>query len=242
MNIVSKRYIPLIDEIKNHVFQWTLDSEWAKLPKSVNVALTQVMNELKIHEALKAAGAVDERECEDINKDKKAFIAIFQKKYVELCDMKYHDKLGPIELNNIVNTIKEMKSEGSNYVEFIEWFFDDWLTIEDNKKFIPPSIAFICKRFIRDKFLYQMKDTLKLRKKDMDNQAVKNMLLEIALPMAERTKSKEFTQKIVDFSNQVITASKFFEIMKNFADKLNDTPAMVACQRIDEERKMKQGV
>ena len=61
-SIKQTRYIQLFDDIKNHVFQWALDPDWKKLPKSVGIALTQVMNELKIHEALRAAGGTDDRE------------------------------------------------------------------------------------------------------------------------------------------------------------------------------------
>ena len=48
----SKRYYPLIDEIKYHVFNWATDDEWKTLPSNLNVALTSLMNELKIQEAL----------------------------------------------------------------------------------------------------------------------------------------------------------------------------------------------
>jgi len=84
-----------------------------------------------------------------------------------------------------------------------------------------------------------MKDSLKLRKKDMDNLAVRNMLLGIALPFVERTKSKEFSQKILDFSNEKITATKFFDLMKTFANKLEDNIAIEACKKIDEQRNIK---
>ena len=53
------RYIELIDDIGNHVFQWATDSDWSKLPPKVNIALTTLMNELKIAKALKDAGAID---------------------------------------------------------------------------------------------------------------------------------------------------------------------------------------
>ena len=82
-----------------------------------------------------------------------------------------------------------------------------------------------------------MKDTLKLRKKDMDSLAVRNMLLGIALPFVERTKNKQFSQKVLDFSNSKITASKFFDLMKQFANKLEDKIAIEECNKIDLKRK-----
>ena len=43
-------------------------------------------------------------------------------------------------------------------------------------------------------------DFLKMRKKEIDNMAVRNMLLGLALPFVERVKNKEFSQKILDLN------------------------------------------
>lgn len=234
----SKRYYPLIDEIKNHVFNWATDDEWKKLPSKVNVALTNLMNELKIQDALQSVGAnVDEESNE--RQDKWAFITLFKKKYLELTDFEFRDNITPINQVNINRVIQDINREGGNYTEFIEWFFDDFCALESNKKFMPPQINFMCSGNIVDKYLYVMKDTLKIRKKDMDNLAVRNMLLGIALPFVERTKSKQFSQKILDFSNQKITATKFFDLMKQFANKLEDQIAIEECKKIDEQRIIK---
>ena len=235
---VSKRYYPLIDEIKNHVFNWATDDEWKKLPAKVNVALTNLMNELKIQEALQSVGAnIDEESNE--RQDKWAFITLFKKKYLELTDFEFREQISPLNQYNISRVIQDISREGGNYTEFIEWFFDDFCSLESNKKFMPPKINFMCSINVVDKYLYVMKDTLKIRKKDMDNLAVRNMLLGIALPFVERTKSKQFSQKILDFSNQKITATKFFDLMKQFANKLEDQIAIDECKKIDEQRNIK---
>lgn len=235
----SKRYYPLIDEIKYHVFNWATDEEWKKLPAKVNVALTNLMNELKIQEALQSVGSnIDDEESNE-KKDKWAFITLFKKKYLELTDFNFNDPITPINQVNINRVIQDINREGGTYTEFIEWFFDDFCSLESNKKFMPPQINFMCSSNIVNKFLYVMKDSLKLRKRDMDNLAVRNMLLGIALPFVERTKSKEFSQKILDFSNEKITATKFFDLMKTFANKLEDNIAIEACKKIDEQRNIK---
>lgn len=236
----SKRYYPLFDEIKYHVFNWATDEEWKKLPSNVNVALTNLMNELKIQEALKSVGnnvggSLDEESNE--KKDKWAFITLFKRKYLELTDLNFNDPITPINQVNINRVIQDINREGGRYTEFIEWFFDDFCSLENNKQYLPPQINFMCSSFIVNKYLYIMKDALKLRKKDMDNVAVRNMLLGIALPFAERTKNKQFSQKILDFSNSKITASKFFDLMKQFANKLEDKIAIEECSKIDLKKK-----
>lgn len=238
----SSRYYPLIDEIKYHVFNWATENEWKKLPKALNVALTQVMNEIKIHEALKSAGQVDNREDRNEKQDKIAFINLFKRKYLELTDLNFSDPITPINQVNINRVITDINREGGNYTEFIEWFFDDFCSLESNKKFLPPQINFMCSSNVVNKYLFLMKDTLKMRKKEMDNMAVRNMLLGIALPFVERVKNKEFSQKILDFSNGILTASKFFELMKQFANKLDDKIAIEECNKIDIQRNIKKKV
>ena len=128
----SSRYYPLIDEIKYHVFNWATENEWKKLPKALNVALTQVMNEIKIHEALKSTGQVDDREDRNEKQDKIAFINLFKRKYLELTDLNFNDPITPIHQVNINRVITEISREGGNYAEFIEWFFDDFCS-KNNK-------------------------------------------------------------------------------------------------------------
>lgn len=234
----NDRYIPLIDEIKYHVFQWATDKDWKTVPTTINVAMTQLMNELKIYETLKSMGVSDERCKEDKKKDTWAFIGLFKRKYLECCDIVYKETMDPkIVTINIQRVIKDITAEGGRYSEFIEWFFDDFLSLEQNKKYMPPSISLICKSFIVTKYLYEKKDELKLRKQEISQQSIRNALIEIALPFAERIKSKEFTQKIMDFSNQNITITKFFDLMKAFAKKMNDEEAIQACEKISGEVK-----
>lgn len=229
----NTRYIPLFDEIKNHVFQWAIDQDWKKLPKSVGVALTQVMNELKIHEALKATGASDDREDNTDQKAVRAFIGMFKKRFLELADFEYQENPSTVDIMNLRRVIQTITDEGGNYVEYIEWFFNDFCTLESSKKLMPPSLRLLCSNTIVSKFLYAMKDSFRLRKEDLRNQSTRNALIQIALPLAERTKDKELAAKTLEFSNQKITVTKFYSLLKAFAVKLNDPETIAKCDEID---------
>ncbi len=228
------RYIELFDDISNHVFQWATDSDWSKLPPKVNVALTTLMNELKIAKALKEAGEIDTDE-DTIAVEKKRFIALFKKKYVESCNMQFTDPITPVNQVNISRVITDLKAEGGRYNEFIEWFFDDYCSLEENKKFMPPQINYMCSNFVVKKYIYNMKDTFRMRKENIDKEAARTMLLEMAIPMQKRIKRQDFAQKILDFDNQLISATKFFDLMKAFAKKYNDTECMSACEKMSEK-------
>lgn len=229
------RFIPLEDEVKNHVFQWAADAFYNTLPKNIKVSLNQLMNEIKINEHLKKYGGPVDEKAPGGNATN-IFISIFKSKYLELCDMNYTRPIDVVDRVNINRTIEDITNNCGEYQRFLEWVFDDFFTLEENKRFMPPSLNFICKPFLREKYLYLMKDEIKLRKRDMDMQAVRNMLLEIALPLAERANSKDFSQKLIDFSQQKITPTKFFTVMKAFASKVNDSIAVAACERIDQSK------
>ena len=226
------RYIELFDDISNHVFQWATDEDWGKLPPKVNVALTTLMNELKIAKALQEAGHADSDE-DSIATDKRRFVALFKKKHVEAFDLAFTDAITPINQVNMKRVITDLKAEGGKYEEFIEWFFDDYCTLEENKKFMPPAINFMCSNYVVKKYLYNMKDKLRIRRENIDMEKVRTMLLEIALPMRKRINNPAFEQKIMDFDTRLISATKFFDLMKAFARKCNDKECLDACAVIE---------
>lgn len=225
------RYIELIDDIYNHVFQWASDQDWNTLPPKVNVALVALMNELKVAKALKEVGQTDLNE-NSLQADKRRFIALFKKKHLERFDMKFTDSITPINQVNIARVIKDLKDEGGKYEEFIEWFFDDICSLEQYKSMMPPEINFMCSNHIVKKYLYKMKDTLKMRQQNISREETRTILLEIALPLQKRINNQDFAQKIIDFDNQKISATKFFSIMKIFAKQHNDLECLLACDKI----------
>ena len=230
----NKRYLELIDDISNHVFQWATDDDWKKLPPRVNVALTTLMNELKIADSLKKAGMTDNGD-DSIASEKRRFVALFRKKYLETMKFEYKDPVTPVNSVNIARIINDLKAEGGKYEEFLEWFFNDFCSLESNKKFMPPEINFMCSNHVLKKYLYVMKDTLRIRKENVSKERVRTMLLEIALPMQQRINQKDFAQKIIDFDNGLITATKLLDLMKAFAKKYNDEEGLKACNMIDEQ-------
>ena len=229
----ATRYIELFDDIRNHVFQWATDEDWRKLPPKVNVAMKTLMNELKIAEALKSDGAQDADD-DSITSEKRRFIALFKKKFLEYSGFSYNSPITPVNQCNIARLITDLKQEGGSYSEFLEWLFDDFLTVESNKSFWgdPPEINKICCAAMIRKYLFAMKDTLRIRRENIGQEAVRDMLLDIALPMKDRIGNTQFKDKLIDYDNKVISASKFFSLMQAFARKYNDTEALAKCERI----------
>lgn len=232
------RYISLFDEIWNHVFQWATDEDWSKLSPKVNTAICALMNELKISRMMQESGEKETDE-DSITMDKRRFVALFKKRYVELTKFKFEDKITPITQVNMANAINRLKSEGGKYEEFLDWFFDEYCSLEENKKFMPPQLNYVCSHYVVNKYLYKMKDSLQMRKDNLDREKVRTMLLEIALPMQQRLRQSnkhiEFAKKILEFDNRNISGTKFLSIMKAFAKKYDDKEGMEACEKISEK-------
>ncbi len=216
------RYIELIDEIKNHVFQWSTDNDWKKLPPSLNTALTTVMNELKIYDSLKLAGCSDDRIESTEKKEKISFIALFKQKYLEYTNFDYHEKITPATQAIVSIGLKRLKREGADYIDFINWFFDDFASQERNKQYMPPRLQFIVSTFILDKYLFLMKEDLKMKKKDIDEMSIRTLLLGIAVPFLEKTHDKDLSALVVDYNRGKIPAKTFSQKLLEFGKRYSD--------------------
>ena len=232
----SKRYCPLVDEIKMHVFQWATEDEFKKLPSCLNAALTTVMNELKVYEAIKKNGGVDEREQDNMKQDKIRFFMLFKNKYLELTDLTYSYPFSPTDQLMVSRLIESLSQQGANFIEYPTWFFDEWCAMESSKNFLPPQLGLVCSNKIRDKYLYIMKDQLKMKKKDVESMATRNLLLKIAIPFLERCKNKDLSAKMMEFSQGKLSATKFFELLKAFANKMGDKEAIAKCSEIESRK------
>ena len=228
------RYYPLFDEIKNHIFQWATENDFNKLPKPLIVALNTVIAEFRLEEGLKKIGMNDDRNDMDNKKKKKAFFELFKKRYLEMTGVAYNLPLSPIEQINVERIIKDAEEIGSDYVEFINWIFEEFYSIEYNKKnYYPPSINFIASGRIFQNFSVKMQDVLK----NGNELAIKTALLEVALDFVQRVPNKEFSKKIIDYNESKIPHTKFLDLMRNFAIKFNDKTALEKCNKLLEKGK-----
>lgn len=218
----EKRPYPLIDEIKMHVFLWASDNEWKKLPVTIKEAVTTVMNEIKINEALRNSNLIDERLPEENSpvNEKRKFIAIFKQKYMEYCDFAYNGTIDAGTLFIIGQVLQRLISEGSDSLEYLNWFFDEFMKDEYNKsRFAPPTIKVALSNHVVDKYMFLNKDALKVRKQDIKNIQVRNSVMLLATQFLEKSKDKEFGQKVLDYSRGNIPLRKFVSLFLSILDK-----------------------
>lgn len=225
----EKRPYPLLDEVKMHLYLWASDNEWKKLPVPLKEALTMAMNEIKVSEALKAYGIEDERlpAASTQSEEKRKFLAIFKSKYFEYSSMQYTGSVEPATLFIITNLVKRLMEEGSNSLEYLNWFFDEFMRDEYNKeKYAPPSIKIATGSWIVDKYIFQNKDLLKVKKRDLQNVKAKNAITTLAMEFLKEIRDKEFGQKVLSFSRGEITVRKFSQIFMALLQK-QGSPEMI---------------
>lgn len=217
------RAISLIDEIKMHILMWIQDDEYKKISPQLKQAITMAHNELKIRDMMIKSGVGELKPDQTpISKERRIFIAIFKQKYLQFIDLKYEKQLTPASNKVLTSTLERLLSQGSNSQQYLQWLWNDFFTIQKNKKYLPCDILFSCNSWIVDKFLYQKKDSLRVRKKDVVDIALKNKITELAVMFLQKHNEKQFGEKILIFSRGQMTMSKFVGIFNKFCQKFSE--------------------
>jgi len=231
----SNRYWPLIDEIRSHFHDWENSEDFNGLPDYIKAAMNKVINELKVIDAANKVCQSNDFEQNSIRDDKIKFLILFKIRYLELTDLTYSEPFNPTQQRLVTHLIETLSQQGANYVDYLTWFFDVFCANKDLKSV--PTIPFVCSDKIRDDYLYSMKKKLKMTKGDVQSMATRNLLLQIAIPFLERCQNKDLSAKMMEFSEGKISATKFFELLKAFANKMGDQEAIEKCNEIESRRK-----
>ena len=229
----SKRPYPLWDEIKMHVFVWSADPEWKSLPPALKQAITAVMNEVKIGDQLKQMGAGEQTEEQSVQNEKRRFLAVFRQRYNEYCGFPYEQTVDPTVLFIVGELVSRFIQEGTNSVEYLQWFFEDFMKDEYNKKkFAPPTLNIAVSRFVVDKFMFLNKDSMKVRKQDVINAAVKNAVIKMATDYLEVIRDRDFGQKVLDYSRGDLSLKKFSAVFMESLHRRGDNTRLEELKRI----------
>lgn len=229
----SKRPYPLYDEIKMHVFTWSADPEWKILPPALKTALTEVMNEIKIGDQLKQFAPQELNEEKNAQNEKKRFLAVFRQRYNEYCGFPYGAPVDATELFIVGELAARLLQEGSGAVEYLQWFFEDFMRDEYNKKkFAPPTLSLATSRYIVDKYMFVNRDNMKVRKQDVMNATVKNAVIKMATDYLEAIRDKEFGEKVVAYSRGEISLKKFSALFIASLHERGDNTRLEELKRI----------
>lgn len=96
--------------------------------------------------------------------DRRKFIAIFKTRYLHATDLEYGRPVTPVDGKLIGQVVDSLEAKGFAVDEFLQWVFEVFL--EENPKFNPPQMKFVCSAFAMEKFLYDNRDRAKQRKED----------------------------------------------------------------------------
>ena len=214
---IAKRPIPLRDEITAHLMVWLADSDWKALPPPLKAALVTASNEIRVAQAVGKYCGPATADDDSANAARRRFIAVFKSRFVAYAGFESSETTDSAGMFVVSTLLKKLKSAGADGVEYLDWFFDDFMGDEYNKKkFAPPTIKLACTGFVVDKFLFQNHDRLRIRQRDIEEYARKNAIITMGMEhlqtLPEGAVRNAFGTKLQSFAEGKLSMRKFAEI------------------------------
>ena len=217
------RKISLIDEINFHINVWKEDERFSNLSNPIKDSLNTILSEIAVLEQSKKLSqkhGIDVTSSSNhVTNELKKFIAIFEQRYQDLTNLNYEEKLSPVQRLNLKSFVEELILQGSSSMEYLEWFFDDFCRLENTKKYMPPTLLFCTKDWVKNKFYFLKKDDLARRRGDAKNSDLKRVLVQMANEMFTSTHNEEIGKNIILVSKGQLPITNFKKIVEKFANK-----------------------
>jgi len=219
-NFEVERPILLDQEIRNHLTTWIADSDFRKLSLDFKDILREALDIARIAESEKMIEKVAHADAKDIlNKETNRFISAFKTKYMELTDFEYTEKIDTTGYVIVRNLVGRLTKEGSSVVEYLAWFYDDFLNRKGNEKLRPPTIKMTLWNNVTAKFFFEKKDDLRIRKEGHEERRKRRDLMKMAVAIFDQTTDAELAGDIVKFKSKKIQNNRFAEIIYDYAKK-----------------------
>lgn len=221
------RKISLIEEINFHLNMWKEDDTYNNLSGAIKDSINAILSEITVLEQSKKLSqkhGIDVTSSSNhVTSELKKFIAIFEQRYTELTNLNYEEKLSPVQRLNLKSFVEELILQGSNSMEYLEWFFDDFCRLESTKKYMPPNLMFCAKDWVKNKFYFLKKDDLARRRGDAKVSDLKRVLVQMANEMFNTTHNEEIGKNIILVSKGQLPVTNFKKIVEKFANKYQFT-------------------
>ena len=234
------RKISLIDEINFHINVWKEDERYSSLSNPIKDSLNAILSEIAVLEQSKSLSqkhGIDVTSSSNhVTNELKKFIAIFEQRYQDLTNLNYEEKLSPVQRLNLKSFVEELILQGSSAMEYLEWFFDDFCRLENTKKYMPPTLLFCTKDWVKNKFYFLKKDDLARRRGDAKNSDLKRVLVQMANEMFTSTHNEEIGKNIILVSKGQLPITNFKKIVEKFANKYQFTEIISKLNEMNENK------
>lgn len=195
------------------------DKDWKTLPPPVKAALSTAASEIRVCEAVGKYCGPEAADDASPAAARRRFIAVFKSRFVAYAGFESSESLDSAGMFVVNNLLSRLKTEGADFTEYLDWFFDDFMGEEYNKKrYAPPSIRIACAGFVLDKFLFANRDRLRLRAREMADYARRNEIIALgtehlkAIAAADRRQA--FGLKLKAFAEGKTSLRKFAEVFE----------------------------
>lgn len=216
---IEDRPITLDGEIKMHCLMWKNDYQFKNLNKFVQESILATLDALSIAGSLKSQELILSPSDDKKTIETRKFISIYKQKYLELTDFTCEEKFTGATFVIIGNVIQKFLENMSGAEEYLNWLFDDYFREPGNKNLLPPNLKLVLSNFVINKYLFIMKDTLLVRKRDTSNSRQRLALMKIAVEILELTQDEELGGLLIKFGQNKISYAKAEKFMKDFVER-----------------------
>lgn len=211
----------LDEEIRCHCLMWKNDIQFKHLPVYLRETINSALDAVAVSKSMENANVVVNGDDSKKNIETKKFIAIYRSRYMELTDYECEETFNGTTFVIISNFVKKLAEAGSNVDEYLTWIFETFLKNPANKHLCPPNIGLIICDNIKNKFLFEMKDKLRVRRKDAFDSGRKLKLMKIASTLFDEIPDESLGEVILQIGNNKISFNNAANSVMIFASKNN---------------------
>lgn len=233
--------ISYLDEIKLHCQMWIANTEFSKSNAYLKEALVGLYDICNMGGIIKTIEVDGGKNIGFIKDNRRKLIAMYKTMYRQKTDLFCEENIDPTTIVILDRLIEKLVNDGSSVEEYLKWFFDDFLSRKENSKFMPPNIKLFVSNFVITKFMYEMNDTMKQRKKDAKDSKRRLELIKLATIVYEKIHDKELGSLIIKFGkNQVAYGSmeNYILSLSNKDELKEELKEFELCESISNIRKI----
>jgi len=138
--------------------------------------------------------------------ERRRFVAIFQRKFLEMTDLEYPKEMTPVDMRAISIVCEKLEGKGCTVEQYLAWLFDDFLP--DNEQFCPPYVKFACSDYAVTTFLFKERDVIRERRKNEQVAKEEQDLLRRARVLVRTTKDESVVVLLKRFAEGGIMMSE----------------------------------
>lgn len=214
---IPERVVTLDEEIRIHCQLWKSDVQFRRLNPYLRDCISGALDAIAVSKTMADVNIVVGGEDSKKQIEVKKYIAIFKSRYLELTDFACEENVNGTMFVIIGGVVKKLMDSGSSVEEYLGWFYDTFLAA--NQRLCPPGLSLSVTDWVLKKFLYEMKDRLKVRKKDAFDSGKKLKLMKVASDLFDSVSDDSLGEMILKLGENKVSFKTAADFICKFASE-----------------------